>query len=135
MYTHKKNCKNPGFTLIELLVVATIIIVLSVMGMVSFSNANRGARDSKRKADVETIRQAIMLSKQQTGSFPANYTGLGGTYLSNPTPTDPQTSAAYSYTQASGCVCADIEGTAGNSSNASCTGWTTGGGFYCAQGL
>nr|MBP7843007.1 prepilin-type N-terminal cleavage/methylation domain-containing protein [Candidatus Woesebacteria bacterium] len=37
MKIRKKN----GFTLIELLVVATIIVVLSAIGLVSFTNAGK----------------------------------------------------------------------------------------------
>lgn len=66
MKIRKKN----GFTLIELLVVATIIVVLSAIGLVSFTNAGKSARNSKRKSDLETVRQALVLYKSDTGAYP-----------------------------------------------------------------
>jgi type II secretory pathway pseudopilin PulG len=59
-----------GFTLIELLVVATIIIVLTAIGLVSYRQASRSARNGRRKSDLETVRQSLMLYKSETGCFP-----------------------------------------------------------------
>lgn len=99
MYRKKKT----GFTLIELLVVATIIIVLSAIGLVSFTNAGKSARNSKRKSDLETVRQALVLYKSDMGTYPAlspnnhtqyetlvSNTYLGNGYVSDPTPDDPK---------------------------------------------
>ena len=67
---HKKLTKfHQAFTLIELLVVATIIGVLMSIAIVSFSNAQRNSRDAKRKADLETVRQALVLYRQDTGVY------------------------------------------------------------------
>lgn len=95
--------KKTGFTLIELLVVATIIIVLSAIGLVSFTNAGKSARNSKRKSDLETVRQALVLYKSDNGTYPAlspsshaqyeslvSNSYLGNGYLSDPTPDDPK---------------------------------------------
>lgn len=92
--------KKSGFTLIELLVVATILIVLSAIGLVSFTNAGKSARNSKRKADLETVRQALVLYKSDTGSYPSGLSGAtyalmiatlsNGNYISSPTPLDPK---------------------------------------------
>ena len=91
MQTKKKS----GFTLIELLVVATIIIVLAAIGLVSFSNAGKSARNSKRKSDLETVRQALVLYKSDNGEYPSrNYSAmivtLANGYISSPTPLDPK---------------------------------------------
>ena len=93
-----------GFTLIELLVVSTIIVVLSAIGMVSFANAGRSARNAKRKSDLETVRQALVLYKSDESTYPVlsgdtntNYetvvglSNLGDGYISSPTPADPKT--------------------------------------------
>jgi len=107
----KKN--NKGFTLIELLVASTIIAVLSAIGLVSFINAGKGARDAKRKADLETVRQALVLYRSDNGSYPTG--GAGGTvgyssaisvlstdkYISSPTPIDPKNNATYYYSYTS----------------------------------
>lgn len=58
-----------GFTLIELLVVATILIVLTTIGAVSYRAATINSRNAKRKADLEIVRQAMMLYKQDTGYY------------------------------------------------------------------
>ncbi len=59
-----------GFTLIELLVAATIVIILSAIGFVSFSAAGKTARDGKRKADLEQVRAALEIYRSATGSYP-----------------------------------------------------------------
>lgn len=102
----KKRKKN-GFTLIELLVVATIIVVLSAIGLVSFTNAGKSARNSKRKSDLETVRQALVLYKSDNGTYPVlspsshtryetlvSNTYLGNGYLGDPTPDDPKAGVA-----------------------------------------
>lgn len=84
-----------GFTLIELLVVTTIIIILSAIGIVSYQNAGQNARNAKRKSDIETVRQALVLFKSDTGAYPlglsftAMLTDISG-YVSNPLPVDPK---------------------------------------------
>lgn len=102
-----------GFTLIELLVVATIITILSAIGLVSFVNAGQGARDAKRKSDLETVRQALVLYRSDLGVYPAGagsaktaYTTLmttlsAGKYISSPTPADPKNDATYYYSYVS----------------------------------
>ncbi|MCL4366041.1 prepilin-type N-terminal cleavage/methylation domain-containing protein [Patescibacteria group bacterium] len=56
-----------GFTLIELLVVISIIAVLSVMGMAVFSGLQKGARDTRRKGDIDAIAKAYEV--QRTSSY------------------------------------------------------------------
>jgi len=55
--------RKTGFTLIELLVAISIIAILTVAGLISFSRASKVARDAKRKADLETVRQAMVQFK------------------------------------------------------------------------
>jgi type IV pilus assembly protein PilE len=140
--------KTSAFTLIEILVVATIIIVLTTISIASFSTANKSARDAKRKSDMETIRQALVLYKTQTGAYPTPASDFaavtsplvpatGTQYLTPPVPSDPG-SASYtgSSNASSFCVCAVSETSKGNRSAATCpsTGWTTtGGAYYCAK--
>ena len=62
--------KRRGFTLIELLVVITIIAVLIGAATVSYSNAQKKGRDSKRKADLKTIQQALELYFQENKYYP-----------------------------------------------------------------
>jgi len=103
-----KHSKNKGFTLIELLVVATIITILSAIGLTSFVNSGKGARDAKRKSDLETVRQALVLYRSDNGAYPtgaggaAGYTTVistlsSGNYISSPTPIDPKNDVTYFY--------------------------------------
>ena len=93
-----------GFTLIELLVVTTIIIILSTIGLVSYRTTGKNARDSKRRADLETVRQALVLYRSDVGTYPSgtydNITATlnGAGYLSLPIPRDPRyPDRVYSY--------------------------------------
>lgn len=140
-----KYSKKSGFTLIELLVVSTIIMILATLGMVSYTSASRSARDGKRKSDMETIRQALTLYKQQFGTYPtSNVTStlVSNGYLSEPAPADPG-SYTYSFQMSTTafCVCGQMEGGKGNTatlpSSSACTGigGTTTGNYYCAKNL
>jgi prepilin-type N-terminal cleavage/methylation domain-containing protein len=124
MLNKKIYLSNKGFTLIELLVVTTIIIILAAVGLVSFAGAGKGARDAKRKADLETVRQALVLRRSVVGSYfnAGNYAFVVNSlvsqnYLSQPTPQDPRYPTRQYYHTAivvSGvgvgfCVCASME--------------------------
>lgn len=65
-----------GFTLIELLVVATIIATLIGVASVSFIRATKASRDTRRKTDLEQIRQALETYRSENGSYP-NVTTIG----------------------------------------------------------
>jgi len=144
---------KPAFTLIEILVASTIIIVLMSIGVASFRVATQSSRDAKRKADMESVRQALVLRRSATGNYgtSANYSALSnvtngiGNYLSGPLPQDPGGSTAYAgvANTSSFCFCADLErGTGGNANvsgaiTAACTGTVAfvnaTGGFYCVD--
>lgn len=70
--------QQAGFTMIELLVVATIIIVLTTIGVVSYRNASMNSRNAKRKSDLETVRQALVLYRSEMGSYPVEAGGFSG---------------------------------------------------------
>jgi prepilin-type N-terminal cleavage/methylation domain-containing protein len=114
--------KKTGFTMIELLVVSTIIIVLTTIGLVSYSSASRNGRNAKRKADLEVVRQALVLYRNAEGSYPsgggsaAAFTTMTTTiddYLSGNTFTDPvdEDPLQYTYTSdgATFEACAELE--------------------------
>ncbi|OGG01842.1 hypothetical protein A2Z33_01155 [Candidatus Gottesmanbacteria bacterium RBG_16_52_11] len=66
--SHKK-LRN-GFTFIEVLVVAVIIGILVAVGMVSYVTASRNSRDTKRKSDLQNVRQALEMYRADTGTYP-----------------------------------------------------------------
>ncbi|KUK79567.1 MAG: Prepilin-type N-terminal cleavage/methylation domain-containing protein [Microgenomates bacterium 39_7] len=66
----KTLSSKSGFTMIELLVVATIIILLTTIGLVSYRQASISSRNGKRKADLETVRQALVMYRSEQGSYP-----------------------------------------------------------------
>ena len=118
----KKNRFQRGFSLIELLVVTTIIIVLMTIGLVSYSQASRNGRNAKRKSDLETVRQALVLYRNDVDEYPtgssfdnmltaiADYISFNS--LADPKPSNP----AYTYTSAAGAdfeLCATLETSSG----------------------
>ncbi len=101
---NRKNKKRSGFTLIELLAVVTIMSILFAIGLVTYTNAARNARNSRRRTDVTNIRQALVLYRSDNGVYPENTDLLSTTgYWSDAAiPTDPSTGAAYTYTPSPG---------------------------------
>lgn len=109
-----------GFTFVELLVTLTIIGVVFASGIVTFSAITVRSRDTRRKADLEAVRQSLEMCRSLTGSYPdsgyvyqadpqassLSCSGTGPTLMQS-TPTDPRPCAgfdngAYSYTKTSG---------------------------------
>lgn len=74
----RHSANKSGFSLIELLVVATIMIVLMTIGIVSYQSASRNSRNSKRKTDLESVRQALVMYHNDGNDYP------GGASESNP---------------------------------------------------
>ena len=59
-----------GFTLIELLVVIAIIAILSTIATVSLTQARQRARDTKRVADIQQVRSALVLYSNARADYP-----------------------------------------------------------------
>lgn len=133
-----KNKKN-GFTLFEMLVVISIISILTALVSVSFSIAQKKARDARRMQDMSAVQKAAeqyySLSNYiyPGGTAPTDWlTTTGNQQVLEMFPVDPKGGAtgvgwsAYSYpTVAVGstyCACALLENTStGNSTNNKCT--------------
>ena len=64
--------RSKSFTLIEILVVATIIVLLAGAAAVSYSELNKKSRNAKRKADLEQIRLALELFRDEVGRYPVS---------------------------------------------------------------
>ena len=65
------SAQKKGFTLVELLVVISVIAILSVIGLTLYTSVLRGARDTKRKADLTAISRALEQYKAANGIYPA----------------------------------------------------------------
>ena len=103
--------KKKGFTIIELLVAVGVMAVMSAGIVAAIGQGPRmRSRDARRKADLESIRTALEMYRNNYGWYPspANYDCIGAlpcfspTYISN-IPTDPKTPIMkYPYSQPSG---------------------------------
>lgn len=116
-----------GFTLLEVLVSATIIAVLTAIGIVSYSSVNKRSRDVKRKSDLEQIRSALEMYRSDNSS---QYPNIGAGFLDAQglstslvnagympaIPNDPSPAGSYYYDAidtagiySSYCLCANLE--------------------------
>ena len=72
-----------GFTLIELLIAIAIIGILATVASVSLMQARRRARDTKRVADIQQIRNALLIYSNTRATYPVAV-GEGGVELGGP---------------------------------------------------
>lgn len=134
--------KSRGFTLFELLVSISIIGILVALATVSYSAAQKKARDARRIEDMKSIQTAAeQYYSSASFEYPTSRSGAwttpdGQTILES-YPTDPKPSwTAYSATTnttSAYCVCARMENTtAGNASDSNCT-FASGGAYFCVK--
>lgn len=98
-----------GFTLIELLVVIALIAIMITVGTVSYQRSLRLARDSKRKTDLEQIRQALETYRGETGAYPVAISSLEPDYITV-LPTAPKLDTYdYTGTTSTYSLCASLE--------------------------
>lgn len=108
--------KNRGFSLLELLVVIGIIAILTALGTVSFTTAQKKTRDSRRLSDLKEIQNALETYHAVNGAYP------GGAYpggiddleyfSGGSVPVDPKKNIPYipeSYGADIYSICADLE--------------------------
>lgn len=115
-----------GFTLVELLITVSIIVLLSTIGMVTYSQVLKNGRDAKRQSDLKIIQSALEQYRADQGSYPATIifggalTNAGKTYL-KVIPQDPTMSPDYSYVGSGTdyCLYAQVENSA-NSKDTAC---------------
>jgi prepilin-type N-terminal cleavage/methylation domain-containing protein len=103
---NKTKSFHRGFTMIELLVVVTIMILLTMIGLVSYQSAMRKARNGKRAADIETVRSALVMYRSDNTQYPSTNSfsamiGLVSDYMSTSTIEDPKNVAPHVYTYTS----------------------------------
>ncbi|OPZ89672.1 MAG: Type II secretion system protein G precursor [Firmicutes bacterium ADurb.Bin419] len=73
--------RNFGFTLIELLVVISIISILTIISVSTFNTSKIKARDTQKKADVDSIAKALGSYYADYGEYPeVGKIDWGGTF-------------------------------------------------------
>ncbi len=133
--------KKSGFTLFELLVSISIIAILTVIAMVSYSSAQKKARDAKRIQDVDAVGKALESYYSDENEYPADQSSLSNLvddYIQQlPTVLKAGDTISYSLINTSqSCYCMSVEESGrGNSTAETCamgTGVT--GPYYCRKG-
>jgi len=98
--------KRHGFSLLEVLVAASIILVLTAVGVTSYVSITKRSRDARRVSDIEQLRQALEMYRSENGYYPNANPGSFGAATNLgvlvPTfmpaiPTDPKASPANPY--------------------------------------
>lgn len=95
--TYKLSKKSSGFTLVELLVVVAIIAILATISVTVFSAAQGGARDGKRRSEINSIAKSIESAKDY-GATTQVYkydSTLSGNDFPRGVPEDPVTTQKY----------------------------------------
>ena len=94
--------REDGFTLLELLIVIVIIGILALIIVPGLASGPKRARDTTRKADMRTVRNALETYYTDYNTYP-----VGGTYTNLSTalvpsslsalPADPKNTGSYVY--------------------------------------
>lgn len=90
-----------GFTFIELMVVITIIGIIFAAGIVTYSSITVKSRDTRRRADLESIRQSLEICRSLAGVYPVSVypsvtcNDAAASVMLVTTPTDPKPCLGY----------------------------------------
>ncbi|MEI8067764.1 MAG: type II secretion system protein [Candidatus Shapirobacteria bacterium] len=128
-----KNKK--GFTLIEMLVVISIIAILTALISVSFSMAQKKARDSRRMQDMKSLQTAAeqyYSSNDSTYPLSLGLLSVDGLYIQS-IPKDPKDGTDYSndMSDTEYCVCALLDGASNANSSSGCKISDKPGDYFC----
>ena len=83
-----------GFTLVELLVVMTIVIVLTAVALVQYTNSVTRAKEAVLKEDLFLMRKAIDEYYADKNKYPASLQALAEEKYIRAVPVDPFTNSA-----------------------------------------
>jgi prepilin-type N-terminal cleavage/methylation domain-containing protein len=132
-----KPVRQRGFTLLELLIVIAIIGILISVGVASYAQAQKKARNSKRRSDMQAIQAGFeQYYADNNGSYPANCSADMSLYLPAGFPADPKSTSSYTQSCSAGqyCFCASLEGETGNASGTDCAAFVAGP-YFCVKNL
>jgi len=131
--------KSQGFTLFELLVSISIIGILVALATVSYSAAQKKARDARRIQDMKSIQTAAeqYYSMNNYTYPPSEVTPweVDGQVVFEKFPTDPKPSDytyTWDFTPPGYCVCAEMENVTGGNSGAGCN-FQVGVDYFCVK--
>jgi general secretion pathway protein G len=85
---------NRGFTLIEVLIVVTLVIILASVGLASYQNSVRRAREATLKEDLFRMRDAIDQYYADKNKYPMSLSDLVSDGYLREIPKDPLTDSA-----------------------------------------
>jgi len=74
-----KNKHQSAFTIVELLIVIVVIGILAAITIVSFNGVQARAYTAKAQADIASLKQAIVMARNNTGQVTGVITGSWGT--------------------------------------------------------
>jgi len=130
--------KKLAFTLFELLVSISIIGIMVALATVSYSAAQRKARDVRRIQDMKAVQVAAeQYYSLSGGNYPTNFTEgdswtIDGNKVLSSFPSDPKNDSTYNYSDncnaigtSSYCCCARMENPTTGNSNDNCAFGTT----------
>lgn len=76
------STNKKGFTLIELMVAVSIVAILAAIGLTSYYNSQKAARDAKRISDIQEVQKALEQYYAINGGYPAVAAGSGSVAVS-----------------------------------------------------
>ncbi|MFA7300923.1 MAG: type II secretion system protein [Candidatus Shapirobacteria bacterium] len=141
-YEHMNNKKQKAFTLFELLVSISIVAILTAIASMSFSGAQKRARDARRVQDMNSLQKAAeQYYAFSSNVYPINigkWTATNGQVVLDIFPDDPKGVGATAYSPtlsvSSYCICAALESAIGNSNDTTCATFVNGTGtYYCVK--
>lgn len=83
-----------GFTLIELMIVISLIVLLASIGLTSYANSVKRAKESVLKEDLFRMRDAIDQYYADKGKYPTGLDALVSDKYIRTVPVDPFTNSA-----------------------------------------
>jgi prepilin-type N-terminal cleavage/methylation domain-containing protein len=121
----KNNTSSKGFSLIELLIVISIMAILAVVSVTVYSNVQKNARNSARRADVDSIIKAIETAKNPNNSTYGAIAIDGAAFQSGSVPRDPSSDQVYCVSPTGAATSAGAALTAAFTSCPTASGWVS----------
>lgn len=76
---HLARRSRRGFTLVELLVISVVLAVLAAVVLPRFVCASARSREAALRSDLQLVRNAVSLFRDDTGAYPRSLAALSAT--------------------------------------------------------